>query len=188
MSFFLKLNLRHLRNLRIVFRSSLRNGDTEKERILLTEQEKQEIEAELKRYEHKRAACVDALKVVQRHRGWVSDEGLYDVAEVLNMTAEELDSVATFYNLIYRKRVGKHVIHVCNTISCWIMAQHEVMAHLRKRLGIDWGETSADGKFTLLPVPCLGACDQAPVMIIDRELYGDLTPERLDEILGKLKD
>jgi NADH-quinone oxidoreductase subunit E len=152
---------------------------------MLTNQEKQEIEAELGRYEQKRAACIDALKIVQRHRGWVSDEALADIAVALEMTPEELDSVATFYNLIYRRRVGQHVIHVCNTISCWIVAQEEVFEHLRTRLNIDWGETSADGKFTLLPIPCLGACDLAPAMLIDNELYGRLTPQKLDEILER---
>ncbi len=155
--------------------------------FMLSEQEKQEIEAELKQYEHKRAACVDALKIVQRHRGWVSEDGLKDVAGMLDMTPDELDSVATFYNLIYRKPVGRHVIHICNTISCWIVGQQEVFDHLRSRLGITWGGTSADGKFTLVPIPCLGVCDQAPAMMIDREVYGELTPRRLDEILGRLK-
>ncbi len=153
--------------------------------IMLTDKEKTEIEQELSQYEQKRGACIEALRIVQRSRGWVSDEALIDVAAAVGMTPEELDSVATFYNLIYRRPVGKHVIHVCNTISCWIMAQEEVFSHLRTRLGIDWGETSADGKFTLLPIPCLGACDQAPAMLIDNELYGNLTPQKLDEILEK---
>ena len=126
------------------------------------------------------------MKIVQRHRGWVSDEGLSDVAGMLDMTPDELDSVATFYNLIYRKPVGTHVIHVCNTISCWIVGQQEVFDHLRSRLKINWGETSADGRFTLLPIPCLGACDQAPAMMIDNEIYGDLTPQKLDAILEKI--
>ncbi len=154
---------------------------------MLSEKEKQDIETELKRYEQKRAACVDALKIVQRHRGWVSDETLSDVAGILGMTPAELDSVATFYNLIYRRPVGKHIILVCDTISCWIVGQQEVYAHLKTRLGIDWGQTTADNTFTLLPVPCLGACDHAPAMMIDNELHGDLTPEKLDEILEIMK-
>jgi NADH-quinone oxidoreductase subunit E len=154
---------------------------------MLTDQEKKEIEAERAKYEHGRAACIDALRIVQRLRGWVSDEALADVARALDMTPAELDSVATFYNLIYRRPVGKHVIHVCNTISCWIMEQEVVFNHLRTRLNIDWGETTADGGFTLLPIPCLGACDQAPAMIIGSELYGNLTPQKLDEILEKLR-
>jgi NADH-quinone oxidoreductase subunit E len=154
---------------------------------MLTEKEKQEIESELKRYERKSAASVDALKIVQNYRGWVSDEALYDVAAVLEMTPDELDSVATFYNLIYRKPVGRHVIHLCDSISCWIMEQHEMYRHLKTGLGIDWGETSADNRFTLLPVPCLGACDRAPAMMIDRQLHVDLTPEKLDRILETYK-
>lgn len=155
---------------------------------MLTEQEKEEIAVELKRYEQKRAGCVDALKIVQRYHGWVSDEALSDVARILDMTPEELDSVATFYNLIYRRPVGRHVILMCDTISCWIMGQQALFLHLKKRLAIDnWGQTSSDNRFTLLPVPCLGACDRAPAMMIGDELYGDLTPEKLDEILERLK-
>ncbi len=156
-------------------------------KVMLSEQEKQEIETELRRYEHKRAGCVDALKIVQRHRGWVPDGALSDLAPILGMSPDELDDVATFYNLIFRQPVGRHVILLCNTISCWIVGQQELFDHLKSRLGIDWGQTTIDGAFTLLPVPCLGACDHAPVMMIDDELYGDLTPQRLDEILGRLK-
>jgi len=152
---------------------------------MLTAEEKKEIEAEFPRYEQKRAACVEALKVVQRHRGWVSEEALIAVAEFLEMTPAELDGVATFYNLIFRKPVGKHIILVCDSISCWIMGYERVLQHLQDRLGIVKGETTADGVFTLLPIVCLGACDQAPAMMIDDELYGKLDPDKIDEILTK---
>ena len=152
---------------------------------MLTAEEKKEIEAEFPRYEQKRAACVEALKVVQRHRGWVSEEALIAVAEFLEMTPAELDGVATFYNLIFRKPVGKHIILVCDSISCWIMGYERVLQHLQDRLGIVKGETTADGVFTLLPIVCLGACDQAPAMMIDDELYGNLDPDKIDEILTK---
>ena len=151
---------------------------------MLTAEEKKEIEAEFPRYEQKRAACVEALKVVQRHRGWVSEEALIAVAEFLEMTPAELDGVATFYNLIFRKPVGKHIILVCDSISCWIMGYERVLQHLQDRLGIVKGETTADGVFTLLPIVCLGACDQAPAMMIDDELYGNLNPTKIDEILA----
>lgn len=149
---------------------------------MLTEEEKREIEEELKRFTHKQAACVEALKIVQRHRGWVSDE-IRDVAGMLDMTPEELDAVATFYSLIFRKPVGKHVILICDSISCWIMGYEPVREHLRMRLGIVPGGTSADGQFTLLPVSCLGACDHAPAMMIDDQLHLDLTPGKIDAIL-----
>jgi NADH-quinone oxidoreductase subunit E len=151
---------------------------------MLTAEEKKEIEAEFPRYEQKRAVCVEALKVVQRHRGWVSDEALVAVAEFLEMTPAELDAVATFYNLIFRKPVGKHVILVCDSVSCWIMGYERILQHLQDRLGIVLGQTTADGVFTLLPIVCLGACDQAPAMMIDDELYGDLDAAKIDEILA----
>ncbi len=135
-------------------------------------------------YPQKRAACIEALKVVQQHRGWVSDEALDDVAELLEMTPDELDGVATFYNLIFRKPVGRHVILICDSVSCWIMGYDNLRDHLKSRLGIDLGGTTPDGRFTLLPSVCLGACDHAPVMMIDDDLHLDLTPERIDQILA----
>ena len=151
---------------------------------MLSNEERREIEAEVAIYAQKRAACIEALKVVQQHRGWVPDEALDEVAELLEMTPDELDGVATFYNLIFRKPVGRHVILICDSVSCWIMGYDNLRGHLRSRLGIDLGETTADGRFTLLPSVCLGACDRAPVMMVDDDLHLDLTPERIDQILA----
>jgi NADH-quinone oxidoreductase subunit E len=155
---------------------------------MLSAEEKKEIEAEFPRYERKQAVSVEALKIVQRHRGWVSDEDIKDIAEFLEMSPAELDGVATFYNLIFRKPVGRHVILVCNSVTCWIMGYEGILEHLKKRLGIDLGETTADGLFTLLPIVCLGACDQAPAMMIDDTLYGILDPAKIDEILAQYKE
>jgi NADH-quinone oxidoreductase subunit E len=152
---------------------------------VLTEEEKREIEAEIPHYEQKRAVCIDAMKIVQRHRGWVSDESIQGIAEFLEMSPDELDSVATFYNLIFRRPVGKHVILVCDSVSCWIMGYDRVRERLTTRLGIKLGETSADGRFTLLPIACLGTCDHAPALMIDDDLFRDLNPEKVDEILAK---
>ncbi len=151
---------------------------------MLTAEEKKEIEAEFPRYEQKRAVCLEALQIVQRHRGWVSDQALDAIAEFLEMTPAELDAVATFYNLIFRKPVGKHIILVCNSVSCWIMGYERILKNLQDRLGIRLGETTADGVFTLLPIVCLGACDQAPAIMIDDQLYGNLEPAKIDEILS----
>ncbi|HOO16406.1 MAG: NADH-quinone oxidoreductase subunit NuoE [Phycisphaerae bacterium] len=151
---------------------------------MLSDIEKREIEQELAHNHQKRGAAPEALKIVQRHRGWVSDEALRDTAELLEMSPAELDEVATFYNLIFRKPVGRHVILICNSVSCHIMGYPGLREHLRARLGIDFGETTADGKFTLLPMVCLGACDRAPAMMIDEQLYGELTPEKIDEALA----
>jgi NADH-quinone oxidoreductase subunit E len=152
---------------------------------MLTEEEKREIETELQHYEQKQAACIDAMKIVQRHRGWVSDESIQDIARLLELTPDELDSVATFYNLIFRRPVGKHVILICDSVSCWIMGYEGLRQHLIERLGINLGETTTDGRFTMLPIACLGTCDHAPALIIDNELYQDLDPQKIDQILEK---
>ncbi len=152
---------------------------------MLTPQEKHEIEEEAANYPERRSISIDALRIVQRHRGWVSDETLSDVAAYLGVSAAELEGVATFYNLIFRKPVGRHVILVCDSVSCWIMGYTSVRDHLRARLGIDLGETTPDGRFTLLPIVCLGACDHAPVMMVDKDTHLDLSPAGIDRILEK---
>jgi NADH-quinone oxidoreductase subunit E len=153
---------------------------------MLTEDERREIEELLKHRENPREASVDTLKIVQRHRGWVSDE-LTGIAAMLGMSPTALDSVASFYSVIFRRPVGKHVILVCDSVSCWVMGYREVIDHLSARLGVGLGETTADGQFTLLPAACLGACEQAPAMMVDETLYGNLTPERMDEILKRYR-
>ena len=150
---------------------------------MLTVEEREEIEAELARYPTREAVCIDAMKIVQRHRGWVSDENIRDIAQLLEMSPADLDGVATFYNLIFRKPVGRHVVMLCNSVSCWIMGCDRLREHLTSRLGIQFGETTPDDRFTLLPIVCLGACDHAPTMLIDNELHADLDPARIDEVL-----
>jgi NADH-quinone oxidoreductase subunit E len=152
---------------------------------MLTPEEIKEIEHAISLVPHKKAASVEALKVVQQHRRWVSDESLKEVASFMEMSAEELDSVATFYNLIFRKPVGRHVILVCDSISCWMMGYESIRKKLTDKLGIDFGETTADNRFTLLPNPCLGTCDCAPALMIDNDLYRNLKVGELDDILKK---
>jgi NADH-quinone oxidoreductase subunit E len=154
---------------------------------MLSDEEKREIESEIPNYAEKQSVCIDALKIIQKQRGWVPDEAVKDLAEFLEMTPDELDSVATFYNLIYRKPVGEHVILLCDSISCWVMEYEKVYQHLTNRLGIRFGETSANNKFTLLPTVCLGICDHAPAMMIDEETFTELNPTRIDEILAKYR-
>lgn len=152
---------------------------------MLTDQEKKEIDAEVAKYDRKRAADVEALQIVQKHRGWISDESLRDIARYLDMTVAELDSVGTCYNYIFRKPVGRHIIRVCDSISCWIMGHEPIAKHLERRLGITLGQTTDDGRFTLLPAACLGACDKAPVMMVNDQLYVELSPTAIDEILDQ---
>lgn len=150
---------------------------------MLSDEERNEIQASFDRYPQKRPVMPEALRTVQRRRGWVSDEAVRDIAEFLDLTVEEVDAVATFYNLVYRKPVGRHVILLCESVSCWIMGYQNLYEHLRSRLGIEMGQTTSDGRFTLLPAPCLGACDQAPVMMIDEDLHGRLDAGAIDRIL-----
>ena len=152
---------------------------------MLTDIEKQQIDAQTQQYMQKQAACIEALKLVQEQRGWISDENIRDIAAYLEMTPDELDSVATFYNLIFRKPVGQHIIHVCDSVSCWIMGYERLRQQLTDRLGIDLGETTADNRFTLLPIVCLGTCDHAPAMMVDDDLHQDVDPEKVEEILAK---
>jgi NADH-quinone oxidoreductase subunit E len=149
----------------------------------LSTEERREIEAEFPRYPTKRAVCIDAMKIVQRHRGWVSDESLEDIAQLLEMSLDELDGVATFYNLLFRQPVGRHVVLLCDSVSCWIMGYDRLRERLCSKLGVRLGETTADGRFTLLPIVCLGTCDHAPAMMVDEDLHRDLDPEKADKAL-----
>ena len=152
---------------------------------MLSQEEIKEIEQTLQQYPNKRAACIEALKTVQRNRGWVSDETISDLGELLEMTPDELDNVATFYSLIFRKPVGRHIIYICDSVSCYVMKYQEILNFLNKELGIKCGETTMDNRFTLLPIPCLGACDHAPAMMVDNDLHGDLTRDKMADILKK---
>jgi NADH-quinone oxidoreductase subunit E len=152
---------------------------------MLSQEEIREIKDQVRLYRQKREACLEALSIVQRNRGWVSDESLKELAVLLEMTPAELDSVATFYSLIFRRPVGRHVILICDSVTCWIMGYENLLDHLKSRLGVGLGGTTEDGRFTLLPITCLGACDHAPAMMIGDELYTDLTAEKLDEILAR---
>ncbi|CAN5305898.1 NADH-quinone oxidoreductase subunit NuoE [soil metagenome] len=150
----------------------------------LTETEIKSIDHEVSQVPHKKAAVIEALKIVQEHRGWVNDESVYAIANYLDMSAEEVDSVATFYNLIFRKPVGRHIILLCDSISCYVMGYGKIYLALQKELNIKFGETTADNKFTLLPNVCLGCCDHAPALMIGTDLYQDVKEEELGKILN----
>ncbi|WP_339722453.1 NADH-quinone oxidoreductase subunit NuoE [uncultured Paraglaciecola sp.] len=155
-------------------------------REVLSDKEIAAIEHECALYEIRPAAAIDALQIVQRERRWISDQSLYAIANMLGMSATELEGVATFYNLIYRHPVGEHVIHLCNSVSCWLNDYQTIAAHLCKTLKIEFGETSQDGKITLLPNVCLGCCDKGPAMMLDGELVENLDVEAIDKLLHGL--
>lgn len=155
---------------------------------MLTEEEKSDLEQEVASYQYRHAAKITVLNYLQEKRGWISDETLKDAAEFLEISPAELDSVASFYNLIYRKPVGKQVIHLCDSATCWMMGEPKVRAKIEEVLKIKVGASTSDGRFTFLPIVCLGNCDHAPTMLKGKELHGDLTPEKVVELLMEDKD
>jgi NADH-quinone oxidoreductase subunit E len=152
---------------------------------MLSPSEIHAIDHEVSLVPHKKAAVIEALKIVQQQHGWVSDERLQAVADYLEMSPAEVDSVATFYNLIFRKPVGRHVILLCDSISCYVMGYKKLYDAMHQHLHIKFGETTTDQRFTLLPNACLGCCDHAPALMIDDDLYQDVKIEELESILGK---
>src|SRR3954464_11689808 len=151
--------------------------------IMLSEIEIQEIDHEVTLVPHKKAAVIEALKIVQKQRGWISDDSVEAIAAYLEMSAAEVDSVATFYNLIFRKPVGRHIILLCDSISCYVMGYQKIYEGLQQHLNIRFGQTTTDDRFTLLPNACLGCCDRAPALMIDNDLYADLQLDELEGIL-----
>ena len=153
------------------------------EPFVLSDEEKADIDAEMSHYEDPGAASVEALMAVQQRRGWVSDEALRAVADYTGIPASQLEGVATFYNLVFRQPVGRHVIFVCDSVSCWLCGYDALVEALRGKLGIDFGQTTDDGRFTLLPSVCLGNCDKAPALMIDDDHHGPVDGEQLDRVL-----
>ena len=152
---------------------------------IISDQERKEIEDMFPHVPYKKAVCIDALRIVQKYHGWVSDEAVKELSEIIEMSPDEIDSIATFYNMVFRQPVGRHVIMICDSISCWVMGYEQILEALKNKLSIKFGETTADNRFTLLPIVCLGNCDHAPTMLIDRDLHNDLTIDKLDEILER---
>jgi NADH-quinone oxidoreductase subunit E len=152
---------------------------------VLSDIELAEINAELAHVPIPAGAAIDALKIVQAHRGWVSDESLTAIARHLSMSAEELEGIATFYTLIFRRPVGEKVILLCDSVTCWIKGYEKIQQQITQTLGIELGETTTDQRYTLLPMTCLGACDKAPVMMIGDDLYENLDVHSVLELFNE---
>lgn len=152
---------------------------------VLSEIELAEIDAELAHVPIPSGAAIDALKIVQAHRGWVSDESLVAIARHLSMSAEELEGIATFYTLIFRRPVGEKVILLCDSVTCWIKGCEKIQQQITEKLGIELGETTTDQRYTLLPMTCLGACDKAPVMMIGDDLHENLDAHSVLELFNE---
>lgn len=152
---------------------------------MISESLKNELQARAASAITPREAAVDVMKELQRHYGWLTDEAVEEAAELLGLTTLQVEELATFYEMIYRLPVGRRVIHLCDSISCWSVGSGKIGEYLQEKLGIKPGETTPDGMFTLIPCCCLGNCGEGPTMMIGDTLYGELTPARVDEILER---
>jgi len=154
---------------------------------MLPEEIKNSLEAEISAVDHPREMVVDVMFAIQEHYGHLTDEGVVETARLVGMSPLEVEQLATFYTFVYREPVGKYVIHVCDSVVCWMNGFEPIKAYLSEKLGIQYGEISSDGLFTLLPVCCVGYCDRSPAVLINKKAYGNLTTEKIDAILEKLK-
>ena len=143
------------------------------------------IEAEKRHYDDPRAASIGALKIVQKRHGWVPDAAIPAIGRQLGISAADVEGVATFYNLIFRRPVGRHVIKVCDSVACFLTGYEEVRDELCKQLGLKFGQTSPDGRFTLLPICCLGACDRGPALMINDDTHFVLAPQDIPALLER---
>lgn len=150
---------------------------------ILTPQEIEGIHHHIHHYPQARAAVLDALKLVQKRNGWIDDAQLNAIANMLDIPPSDVEGVATFFNRIYRQPVGRHVILLCDSIACYLTGFEAVEKEFKRQLNIEYGQTTADGRFTLLPICCLGNCDKGPSVLIDEDTYGPITPEEVATVL-----
>jgi len=150
---------------------------------VIPEELKKELKARVASAVTPREAAVDVMKDLQRHYGWLTDEGVEEAAEIIGLSPLQVEEIATFYEMIYRRPVGKMVIHLCDSISCWAVGSETLLEQLAKRLGVEPGGTTADGMVTLLPCSCLGNCGNGPAMMMGDAIFEKLTLEKVMEIL-----
>jgi NADH-quinone oxidoreductase subunit E len=148
----------------------------------------EEMKSHLKKYPEgrHRSALIPLLFVIQRERGYLDNPGINFLAKFLDLEVTDIWETATFYSMFNLHPVGKHHIQVCKTLSCRIMGEPEITGHICKRLGIEPGETTEDGKFTVTRVECLGSCGTAPMLQVGFDYYEDLTVEKVDKMLDEL--
>ena len=154
---------------------------------MIPQELRQSLIEHIEHVEHPRELVVDVMFAIQDHYGHLTDEGVQETAGLLDMSALEVEQLATFYTFIFREPVGKYVIHVCDSVVCWMDGYESIRDYLSQKLNIQPGETTPDGMFTLLAVCCIGYCDRSPAMLINRKAYGNLTSEKIDEIVKKLQ-
>jgi NADH-quinone oxidoreductase subunit E len=139
------------------------------------------------KYPKKRSALIPSLQIAQQEAGYISPDIMLEIAQIFELSPNEVHEVVSFYTMFYKKPMGKYVLQVCTNISCMLCNAEGIMTHLTGKLGIKPGETSTDRKYTLLEVECLGSCGTSPVIQINDTYYEDLTIEKLDLILDSLE-
>jgi NADH-quinone oxidoreductase subunit E len=154
---------------------------------MLSEASRQKIELLKARYRQPQAVVLAALWMWQDEHGWVSEEGMREVADLLGLPYHHVYGVVTFYTMYNKEPVGRHKIEVCTNVSCMLRNSDRILDHIRKRLEINVGETTPDNRFTLVEAECLGACGGAPAMQIGDEYHENLDPAAVDRILNELK-
>ena len=154
---------------------------------MLSQAANQQIQALINKYPRKRSALIPSLQLAQKEAGYLSNDTICEIARIFELTPNEVYEVATFYTMFYKKPVGKYVIQVCTNISCLLCNAEDIVSHLTGKLGIRFGETTPDGKYTLLETECLGSCGTSPVIQINETYYEELTPEKVDQILDSLE-
>lgn len=142
----------------------------------------------VKRYPEKRAAVLPVLTLAQREFGWISPEVAEYVGNLMGYPASDMLSVASFYTMLHKRPMGKHHIEICRNVSCWLMGTYPCVDEIKRRLNIEIGAVTPDGKFSLALTECLGSCGTAPAMQVGDRYYENLTPERVAEILEKLSN
>jgi NADH-quinone oxidoreductase subunit E len=154
---------------------------------MLSEASLQRIEALKKRYQKPQSVVLEALWMWQDEHGWISEEGMKEIAGLLGIPAHHVYGVVSFYTMFNQKPVGKHKIEVCTNVSCMLRNSDRILTHIQERLQIGVGETTPDKKFTLVEAECLGSCGTAPMMQVGDEYYENLDEAQVDKILNQLK-
>jgi NADH-quinone oxidoreductase subunit E len=154
---------------------------------MLTKKTREAILELQKKYPEKRSALIPALHIAQAEIGYLPSEVQNEVAGLFAIDPNEVNAVVTFYDMFFEKPVGKHLLHVCKNLSCMLRGSDDLVERLCQRLQIAPGETTSDGEFTLIPSECLGACDKAPMMLIDDKVVGPIFESDIEHLLEEAK-
>jgi NADH-quinone oxidoreductase subunit E len=156
--------------------------------VPLSEKARNEIKAALETYPQKRTAVLPALRAAQRDAGFLGQEQVNEVAELMDLDPNAVYMLVTFYDMLYRDRQGKYVLGVCKNISCFLRGADQILDHLQQKLGVELGGTTSDGMFTVRPFECLASCGSAPAILVNNEEYRErMTIETVDQLLEELR-